>query len=63
MVHGKPRAFFDATPNDPAALPPARDHWPKVFGEKGVHARSAVGTSSLPLDIPVELEAIVQVQD
>lgn len=34
----------------------------QAFGKKGVHARSAVGTSSLPLDMPVELEAIVEVQ-
>lgn len=33
----------------------------QAFGEKGIHARSAVGMSSMPLDIPVELEAIVEV--
>lgn len=32
-----------------------------VFGEKGAHARSAVGTNSLPLNVPVEIEAIVEV--
>lgn len=32
-----------------------------VFGEAGVHARSAVGMGSLPFDIPVEIEVIVQV--
>lgn len=32
-----------------------------VFGEKGRHARSAVGTNSLPLNVPVEIEAIVEV--
>jgi enamine deaminase RidA (YjgF/YER057c/UK114 family) len=32
-----------------------------VFGEKGVHARSAVGVAVLPLDAPVEVELIVEV--
>jgi len=32
-----------------------------VFGEAGVHARSAVGVSELPLDAPVEVELIVEV--
>jgi enamine deaminase RidA (YjgF/YER057c/UK114 family) len=33
----------------------------EVFGEKGVHARSAVGVAVLPLDAPVEVELIVEV--
>ena len=28
----------------------------KVFGDAGVHARSAVGVAALPLDAPVEVE-------
>eukprot|EP00658_Telonema_sp_P-2_P076509 TRINITY_DN670_c0_g1_i1.p1 TRINITY_DN670_c0_g1~~TRINITY_DN670_c0_g1_i1.p1 ORF type:complete len:322 (+),score=85.61 TRINITY_DN670_c0_g1_i1:116-967(+) len=32
----------------------------QVLGDRGVHARSAVGTNSLPLNIPVEIEAIVE---
>ena len=32
-----------------------------VFGEKGRHARTAVGTNQLPMDAPVEIEAIVEV--
>lgn len=31
-----------------------------VFGEAGTHARSAVGVPSLPLNSPVEIEAIVE---
>ena len=34
----------------------------EVFGEKGKHARSAVGVPSLPLNSPVEIEAIVEVK-
>ena len=33
----------------------------EVFGEAGVHARSAVGVGVLPLDAPVEVELVVQV--
>ena len=32
-----------------------------VFGDAGVHARSAVGVPVLPLDSPVEVELIVEV--
>jgi enamine deaminase RidA (YjgF/YER057c/UK114 family) len=32
----------------------------EVFGDKGRHARSAVGVSSLPLNTPVEIEVIVE---
>ena len=33
-----------------------------VFGEAGRHARSAVGMAVLPLDSPVEVELIAEVQ-
>ena len=32
-----------------------------IFGEAGKHARSAVGANELPLDIPVEIEIVVEV--
>lgn len=32
-----------------------------VFGEAGIHARSAVGVPVLPLDSPVEVELVVEV--
>ncbi|MEO8827697.1 RidA family protein [Lapillicoccus sp.] len=35
----------------------------KAFGDKGVHARSAVGVVALPLDAPVEVEIVVAVAD
>lgn len=34
-----------------------------AFGDRGVHARSAVGVTVLPLDAPVEVEIIVHVAD
>ena len=35
----------------------------EVFGDKGKHARSAVGMSGLPNNIPVEIEMIVEISD
>ena len=32
----------------------------EVFGDAGRHARSAVGTSTLPMNIPVEIEAVFE---
>ena len=32
----------------------------QVFGEAGLHARSAVGVAELPLDAPVEVELVVE---
>ena len=34
----------------------------EVFGERGKHARSAVGMASLPIGIAVEIELIVEVE-
>jgi enamine deaminase RidA (YjgF/YER057c/UK114 family) len=34
----------------------------EVFGDRGFHARSAVGVAALPLGVPVEVEAIVEVE-
>lgn len=33
----------------------------EVFGDTGRHARSAVGVSVLPMDVPVEVELVVEV--
>ena len=32
----------------------------QVFGQRGLHARSAVGVAVLPLDSPIEVELIVE---
>lgn len=34
----------------------------EVYGDRGRHARSAVGVSSLPMGIPVEIETIVELE-
>ncbi|MFB6214936.1 MAG: RidA family protein, partial [Candidatus Bipolaricaulia bacterium] len=33
----------------------------EIFGEHGKHARSALGTSELPGNIPIEVEMIVSI--
>lgn len=39
----------------------ASELFAEVFGDIGRHARSAVGVAVLPLDAPVEVEAVVEV--
>jgi enamine deaminase RidA (YjgF/YER057c/UK114 family) len=34
-----------------------------VLGDRGRHARAAVGTNALPMDVPVEIELVVEVED
>lgn len=45
----------------PAVVNGASELLGEVFGEAGAHARSAVGVAALPLEVPVEVELIVEV--
>lgn len=45
----------------PAVLNGASNLLGEVFGDAGVHARSAVGVAVLPMDAPVEVEVVVAV--
>ena len=47
----------------PAVINGCSDLFVEVFGDAGRHARSAVGMASLPNDIPVEIEVIIEVAD
>ncbi|MGK5639719.1 RidA family protein [Streptomyces sp. URMC 126] len=47
----------------PGVLNGASELLGEVLGDKGVHARSAVGVAVLPLDAPVEVEFQVEVAD
>jgi len=40
----------------------ASDLMVEVFGDKGKHARSAVGSGSLPLNVAVEVEGVFEVE-
>ena len=44
----------------PGVMNGASEFLVEVFGDKGVHARSAVGVPSLPLDSAVEVELIAE---
>ena len=48
---------FTAQPN---VVDGASEVLAEIFGDAGVHARSAVGVAVLPLDSPVEVELIVE---
>ena len=45
----------------PAVINGASELLGEVFGDAGVHARSAVGVAELPVGAPVEVEMIVEV--
>ena len=47
--------------DQPKVINGCSDLFVEVFGDKGRHARSAVGMNSLPADITVEIEVIIEV--
>ncbi len=58
--------FVASTPDftgQPGVVNGASELLGEVFGDAGRHARSAVGVAVLPLDAPVEVEVIVEVED
>lgn len=46
-----------------AVINGASDFLGEVFGDTGIHARSAVGVAVLPKDSPVEIEVIVEIAE
>lgn len=49
--------------DQPSVMNGASDVMLSVFGpEVGAHARSAIGTNALPLDVSVEVECIVEIK-
>lgn len=58
--------MVNATPDfdqQPRVVNGCSDLIVEVFGESGRHARSAVGVGSLPANVPVEIEMIVEIAD
>ena len=49
--------------NHPSLLNSASDLIVKIFEDKGRHARFAVGVASLPLNTPVEIEGIFEIEN
>ncbi|MBQ1524114.1 MAG: RidA family protein [Firmicutes bacterium] len=57
--------YVNCTPDftaQPKVIDGASDFFVEVFGDRGRHARVAVGVSSLPLDTPVEVEIVVHIK-
>ena len=57
-------AFVASTPDftgQPGVANGASELLGHVFGDAGIHARSAVGVPALPLDAPVEVEILVEI--
>lgn len=50
----------DTFEEQPAVINRASELMVEVFGEKGRHARFAVGVNALPMGAPVEIEAIFE---
>ncbi len=62
----KMTGFVSSAPNfnkQPQVVNGGSELLGKVLGEKGEHTRAAVGVSELPLNSPVEVEMIVEVED
>jgi enamine deaminase RidA (YjgF/YER057c/UK114 family) len=58
--------FVNGTPeftDHPKVVNGASDLFVEVFGDKGRHARSAVGSGSLPLNVAVEVEAVAELDE
>ncbi len=58
--------MVNSTPDftdQPKVINGASDLLVEVFSDRGRHARSAVGMNSLPMNISVEIEMIVEVED
>jgi enamine deaminase RidA (YjgF/YER057c/UK114 family) len=49
--------------NHPKVINGCSDLFVAVLGERGKHARSAVGMGSLPMNITVEIEAVLRIHD
>ena len=52
----------DGFSQQPAVINGASDLFAAVLGDRGVHARSAVGTNALPLNVAVEVECVVEIE-
>lgn len=62
----KVKGMVNADPSfteHPAVINGFSDLMVEIFGERGKHARAAVGMGSLPMNIPCEIEMIVQVSE
>ena len=52
----------DGYTNQPKIINGASDLLVNIFGEQGKHTRFAVGSNSLPMNIAVEIDAIIKIK-
>ena len=52
---------IDGFGDQPRVINAASNLMVDVFADKGRHSRSAVGTNALPLNVPVEIDALVEI--
>lgn len=52
---------IDGFAGQPAVVNGASDLMVAVFGNRGRHSRSAVGVNALPLNVPVEIDALIEI--
>ena len=58
--------FVSSAPNftdQPKVINGASDLIVNIFGDKGKHSRFAVGVAALPLNVPVEIDGIFEIED
>lgn len=58
--------FVASAPNftdQPKVINGASDLIVNIFGHKGKHSRFAVGVAALPLNVPVEIDGIFEIED
>jgi enamine deaminase RidA (YjgF/YER057c/UK114 family) len=58
------RGYVNAVPGfseQPAVMNGCSDLMVEVLGDRGKHARAAVGVASLPMNVPVEVEGVFEV--
>lgn len=57
--------FVNSEPNfyqHPAVINGCSDLLVEIFGDKGIHSRTAMGAAALPLNVSVEINMIVEVE-
>lgn len=57
--------FVNSTPDftqQPSVVNGASDVMVEVFGDKGKHCRTAVSAGALPLDVAVEVDAVIELE-
>lgn len=58
------RGYVNAVPGfseQPVVMDGCSDLMVEIFGERGKHARAAVGVASLPKNVPVEIEGVFEI--